>query len=131
MSNYHFPLDEMKCALQGFILGPLLFIIYINNLPNCTTNFDFTMYADDTNILSKGKYLNTLNNINIEIRKVITRFTANKLHLNAKKSVCEFFHHHNKNNKRFRHRFSGLLNTCSPFYKMPWCNFSYCTLMDY
>lgn len=57
-----------------------------------------------TNILSKGKYLNTLiNNINTEFRKLITVFTANKLHHNAYKSFFKFFHHHNqkKNNNQF------------------------------
>jgi hypothetical protein len=48
-------------VLQGSVLGPLLFIIYINDIPHLTKGISIT-YADDTSILHVGKDGNELQN---------------------------------------------------------------------
>ena len=82
-------------------MGPLLFNIYINDLPSATKNFDFVMYADDTtlDIETFGRTCNVKEierNINIEISKVTTWLQRNKLQLNVSKSKLMMFFKHPK-----------------------------------
>ena len=58
---------------QGSILGPLLFIIYINDLPEASNIFKFIMYADDTTLFSPCKYFNSITRENNDIGENINK----------------------------------------------------------
>ena len=77
-----------RCGIpQGSTLGPLLFLFYINDLPNSTNAFQLRIFADDTNILYSLKKLNLLQTvINDEMHKVYQYCSASKLSINFTKT---------------------------------------------
>ena len=78
----------LTCGIpQGTILGPLLFILYINDLPNCLSNSVARMYADDTHLTFASNNIETINDVmNHDLSNVNTWLTANKLTLNSSKT---------------------------------------------
>ena len=78
---------------EGSILGPLVFLLYINNLPDACPVLDPILYADDTNLLYSNNDIETLFSIvNMELEKISKWFKANKLSLNIKKTNYTLFY---------------------------------------
>ena len=85
---------SITCGVpQGSVLGPLLFIIYMNVICNVSQLLFTVLYADDTCVLVNGKSLNLIiETVNSELQLLSTWLKSNKLSLNTTKSYYAVFH---------------------------------------
>ena len=78
---------------QGSILGPLLFILYINDLAGVSEKLFTILFADDTTILIEGTQVNSMiTSLNSELAKLTDWLKANKLSINVSKTHYMVFH---------------------------------------
>ena len=72
---------------QGSVLGPLLFILYINDLYHVAKSTHVILFADDTNLFSSHEKLDKMEKeLNDELLLINNWFKANKLSVNASKT---------------------------------------------
>ena len=79
-------------VIQGSILGPILFLIYVDDLPPAS-NLETFLFADDTQGLIAGKNLNNLiDTVNAELEKWALWFCSNTMMVNTSKTKFIIFH---------------------------------------
>ena len=77
---------------QGSILGPLLFLLYINDIAFSSKLLQFIIFADDTNVFFSHSDLDSLvNTVNTELSKIVLWLEVNRLSLNIKKTHYMLF----------------------------------------
>ena len=83
----------LSCGVpQGSVLGPLFFLIYVNDMVKACPQLELVLFADDTNIFAQGKELADLfGRVNAGLEELSRWFRSNKLTLNLKKTEYMFF----------------------------------------
>ena len=92
--NSKITLLDIVCRVpQGSIFGHLLFLLYVNDLPQASKSLDSTMFADDANLFYSGKGIHSLcNALKSKFSNISQWFNSNKLSLNADKIKFTLFH---------------------------------------
>lgn len=82
---------------QGSVLGPLLFLLYINDLNNAIHYSTISHFADDTSLFHSNKSLKSMTKkVNLDLKSLCHWLSANKISLNADKTEFILFRHKRK-----------------------------------
>ena len=88
---------------QGSVLGPLLFLLYVNDIQNCAPDSCIKLFAEDTNIFVTGKSLEeTINKANNSLLLLSNWFAANKLSLSIDKTSYSIFGKYANKNHNYK-----------------------------
>ena len=92
-------ITSIKCGVpQGSVLGPILFLIYMNDITFAATSTKIKLFADDTNMFVGNKSITELNKqCNTHLKNLNEWFLANKLSLNVSKTCFTLFKPHIQN----------------------------------
>ena len=101
LSGNESQLESVTCGVpQGSVLGPLLFLLYVNDIQYAITNAKIKLFADDTNLFIHNHDPVQLYSIaNVCMDQLFQWFTVNRLSLNLEKTCYSIFSAKNKNMK--------------------------------
>ena len=93
INGYESGLAALNCGVpQGSVLGPLLFLLYINDLNQAIKFCKVHHFADDTNLLCLSNSIKKLNKlVNADLKYLVNWLNANKISLNVKKTEVVIF----------------------------------------
>ena len=94
-------LKTVHCGIpQGSCLGPLLFILYVNDFEQCLNKCTTNMYADDTSVTCSAEDIDELcNDLRTEVDNIAEWLRQNKLSLNTDKTECMVVGHKRQTNR--------------------------------
>ena len=96
---------------QGSILGPILFLIYVNDINKSNKDAMYTKFADDTTVLTAGNTLDeAVTKMNKALSDIDIWFKRNKLRLNTSKTRYMIFNHKTGNKSSQNRIYSSKTN---------------------